>query len=128
MALVWADIPVKDIQRAIGFYSHVLGMPLEAPPDFGGGVALVAGVQGPSIDLVQEDPSKPSTDRGTTIYLSSNGDIDGMISRVEEAGGRILQAKQFMGDLIGWLAYFEDTEGNRIGIQEPAQQGQTQAG
>ena len=121
MALVWADIPVKDIQRAIRFYSQVLGMELEAPQDFGGGVALVRGVNGPSIDLVQDDPSKPTTDRGTTIYLSSNGDIDGMISRVEQAGGRILGQKQFMGDLIGWLAYFEDTEGNRIGIQQPAE-------
>ena len=125
MALVWADVPVKDIDRAMRFYSQVLGMPFEAPPDFGGGVAIVGGVEGPSIDLVQDDPSKPSTDRGTTIYLSSNGDIDGMLSRVEQAGGRVLQPKQFMGDLIGWLAYFEDTEGNRIGIQEPA--GQTQA-
>ena len=121
MALVWADVPVKDIDRAVRFYSHVLGMQFEVPPDFGGGVAIVAGVQGPSIDLVQDDPSKPTTDRGTTIYLSSNGDIDGMISRVEQAGGRILGQKQFMGDLIGWLAYFEDTEGNRIGIQQPAE-------
>ncbi len=124
MALVWADVPVKDIDRAVRFYSHVLGMPLDVPPDFGGGVALVRGVEGPSIDLVQDDPSKPTTDRGTTIYLSSNGDIDGMIARVEEAGGRILGQKQLMGDVIGWLAYFEDTEGNRIGIHEPAQQGQ----
>lgn len=119
MALVWADVPVKDIERAVRFYSHVLGMQLEVPPGFGGGIALVHGVEGPSIDLVQDDPAKPATDRGTTIYLSSNGDIDGMVSRVEEAGGKILGQKQFMGDVIGWLAYFEDTEGNRIGIQEP---------
>lgn len=107
MALVWADVPVKDMDRAVKFYSHVLGMPLEVPPDFGGGVALVRGVTGPSIDLVQHETAKPATDRGITIYLSSNGDIDGMIARVGEAGGRILGEKQFMGD--------------QIGIQEPAQ-------
>ena len=36
-----------------------------------------------------------------------------------QAGGRILEEKQFRGDMIGWIAFIEDSEGNRIGIQEP---------
>jgi predicted enzyme related to lactoylglutathione lyase len=24
-----------------------------------------------------------------------------------------------MGDMVGWIAFFEDSEGNRVGIQQP---------
>jgi predicted enzyme related to lactoylglutathione lyase len=43
-----------------------------------------------------------------------------MLARVTEAGGKVLQGKQLMGETIGWLAYVEDTEGNHIGIQQQA--------
>jgi hypothetical protein len=58
---------------------------------------------------------KPSHD-GPTIYLTSMGDIDGMLARVAEAGGKVLEPPQDMGEMIGVLAFVEDTEGNRIGI------------
>jgi predicted enzyme related to lactoylglutathione lyase len=62
---------------------------------------------------------KPSHD-GATVYLNSNGDIAGMVARVVEAGGKVLQEPQNMGEMVGWIAFFEDTEGNRVGIQQPA--------
>jgi len=42
---------------------------------------------------------------------------------VVEAGGEVLQAKQYMGEMVGWTAYFRDTEGNRLGFEfmEPPQ-------
>jgi len=43
-----------------------------------------------------------------------------MIRRVGEAGGDMLQEKMFMGDMIGWTAFFKDSEGNRIGIEQMA--------
>lgn len=61
----------------------------------------------------------PSHD-GATVYLGSGGDIDGMVARVVEAGGKVLQQKQFTGEMIGWIAFFEDSEGNRIGIEQMA--------
>jgi predicted enzyme related to lactoylglutathione lyase len=42
-----------------------------------------------------------------------------MLARVEEAGGPILQPKEFMGEMVGGIAFVVDTEGNRIGIQQP---------
>ena len=60
------------------------------------------------------------THDGPTVYLGSVGDIDGMLARVVEAGGTVLQDKLLMGDMVGWVAFVEDTEGNRIGIQQPA--------
>jgi predicted enzyme related to lactoylglutathione lyase len=60
----------------------------------------------------------PSKD-GPTIYLNTHGDMDGMLARVVEAGGVIAGEKAFMGPMVGWIATFIDSEGNRIGLQQP---------
>ncbi len=116
--LVWADVPVTDLDRASAFYAHVLGVPVQSPPGMDG-VALVMGDQ-PSVDLALSTGITPTTTAGTTIYFDARGDIDGMLARVEEAGGRLLQPKAFMGEMIGWIAFVIDSEGNRIGIQQNA--------
>ncbi len=113
--LVWADVPVNDLERARRFYSHVLGVELQTPPGLEG-TAMAMG-EPPSIDLAQGSGIEASTTAGTTIYFGT-ADLDGMLRRVEEAGGRILQPKQFMGDMIGYIAFVVDTEGNRIGLQQ----------
>lgn len=121
--VVWADIPVVDLDRARTFYSHLLGThvaDMEGVPD-------VAVLRSPdqddpmavSADLALNSGSKPSTTEGTVIYLSAQGDIDGMLKRTEEAGGVILQDKKLM-DMVGWIAFIKDTEGNKIGIHQPA--------
>jgi two-component system sensor histidine kinase KdpD len=44
-------------------------------------------------------------------------DIDAALARVVEAGGEVLQEKQYMGEMVGWVAWFRDTEGNRLGFE-----------
>jgi predicted enzyme related to lactoylglutathione lyase len=61
---------------------------------------------------------KPSMD-GPTVYLSAFGDIAGMVQRVREAGGEVLQEPQDMGPMVGTIAFIKDSEGNCIGIQAP---------
>jgi uncharacterized protein len=120
--LVWADIPVKDLDRAAKFYAHVLKKPVDTPPEFAGVGLVRSDDPGPNVDFVV-DPAKPTTTSGTTIYLGTDGDIDGMLSRVTAAGGTVTDPKQNFGPMIGWLAYFTDTEGNRIGLQQAADMG-----
>lgn len=118
--IVWADIPVRDLERARTFYAAVTGQEVPLMP----GDEPVAVIGAPGSDegmIVSADlyvGGKPSHD-GPTVYLNAGGDIDGMLARVEDAGGRVLDEKAFMGEMIGWLAFIEDTEGNRIGIQMP---------
>lgn len=118
--LVWADIPVTDMDRAMKFYGHVLltelfqpfpGMPVAVPPPNMGPVAF---------DLAMAEGLTPSSTEGTRIYLSSMGDIHAMVKRAEEAGGQIVSPPTDMGDMVGIIASFIDSEGNRIGIQQPA--------
>lgn len=121
--LVWADLPVKDMVRARKFYSHLLGHPVEDMPGQEDKVALLmqpgtGNEMDAAIDLATEAMTEPSTTHGPVIYISANGDIDGMLTRAEEAGGRIMQPKQDFGQYGGWLAYIVDTEGNLVGLQQ----------
>jgi predicted enzyme related to lactoylglutathione lyase len=122
--LVWADIPVTDMDRAMKFYGAVLqtellqpfpGQPVAVPPPDMGPVAF---------DLVMSTDHKPSATEGTRIYLSAMGDIHGMAKRVEEAGGQIVMPPTDMGEMVGIICSFIDSEGNQIGIQQPGQSGE----
>ena len=118
--IVWVDIPVTDLARASAFYSAVVGAPVLPMPGAESDYSLLMspdGQGGISADLYLGTPSK----EGPTVYLNTWGDIDGMLLRVTAAGGTVLQEKQFMGDMVGWIAFIEDTEGNRIGLQQPAE-------
>jgi predicted enzyme related to lactoylglutathione lyase len=129
--IVWADIPVTDLDRAMAFYGAVLqrpfakvegmdGVALEAPPENAPPPDMSAGTFPVSFDLALTQVTKPSTD-GCTIYLNSYGDPEGMLQRAEAAGGTILQAASYMGEMVGTIGFFEDTEGNRVGVHKPPQ-------
>jgi predicted enzyme related to lactoylglutathione lyase len=116
----WFDIPVLDIERAGRFYGTILQVELthlEAPPDFvmkwfptdephGGG------------GLIQGGGRKPSGD-GPVVYFNAGSDLNTVLDRVEDAGGTILTQKTGNPDW-GYVAFFLDTEGNRVGLQSPA--------
>lgn len=115
--VIWADIPVADMGRAVAFYSAVTQQPVAIMPETNDTVAVIGNPANPIVSLDLYVGGKPTHD-GATVYLNPGGDIDAALARVEPAGGKILQEKQFMGPIVGWVALFEDTEGNRIGFQQ----------
>jgi len=129
--IVWADIPVTDRDRAMKFYGAVLqrefkkaegmdGVAMEAPPDQPDAPDTTQRSFPVSFDLAVMADHKPSTD-GCTIYLNSYGDAEGMLQRAADAGGQILMPITYMGDMIGSIGFFMDSEGNRIGVHKPPQ-------
>jgi uncharacterized protein len=130
--IVWADIPVTDLDRAMKFYGAVsqrafiavegmpgIGLPAPDPSDQSAG----GDGQGPmpvAFDLAVTQDHKPSED-GCTIYLNGDGDPDGMLRRAVEAGGEILMPVTDMGEMVGRVGFFKDSEGNRIGVHGPHQ-------
>ena len=107
--IVWADVPVLDLERAKKFYADVTGLVALTPPGMEGIGLFRDPDTGPdempvAIDLYVGTPSHD----GATVYLNTKGDLDGVLARVEPAGGRILQEKRFMGDMVGWVAFIED--------------------
>jgi predicted enzyme related to lactoylglutathione lyase len=129
--IVWADIPVTDLDRAMKFYGAVLQRPFvtmpgmesvalpapDQPPGEGGQDGPPPGPMPVAFDLVKTDNLKPSMD-GCTIYLNADEDPEGMLRRAAEAGGEILSPLQDMGEMVGWIGFFKDTEGNRIGVHK----------
>ena len=128
--IVWADIPVTDLKRAMKFYGAVLkhefieaeGMPgIALPAPEQPGPPDVPPAQMPvAFDLAVVADNKPSTD-GCTIYLNSADDPEGMLQRAAEAGGEVLMPVKDMGPMVGSIGFFKDSEGNRIGVHKPPQ-------
>jgi predicted enzyme related to lactoylglutathione lyase len=119
--IVWADIPVTDMGRARTFYAAVLQVEIPLMDGAGGDVALLPMEPGgASGDLVRSDVQKPGAG-GCTVYLDSKGDPEGMIERAVAAGGKVVRPVADMGPMVGSIGYFEDSEGNRIGVHKPPQ-------
>ena len=120
---VWADIPVADMERARKFYAAVLQTEVPLMDGANGDVALLPMNPGDmSGDLVKSDTRTPGAP-GVTIYLDSKGDPEGMIERAVAAGGKVGAPVADMGEMVGSIGFFIDSEGNRIGVHKPPKQG-----
>ena len=117
-ALNWFEISVSDIKRATKFYEAVFGIKMETQNMMGMDMAFFPYEPGSgkaSGGLVQGPMHKPSSD-GVKLYLNANPDLSKALSKVEKAGGKITMPKTKIGDDIGFMAFFVDTEGNTIAL------------
>ena len=116
-ALNWFEIPASDIKRATKFYETVFSIEMQQM-EMGGSMAFFpAGMEGGKVGgaLVQSDMHKPSKD-GAVIYLNANPDLDIALGKVEKAGGKVVMPKTKITDEIGYMAFFTDTEGNKVAM------------
>lgn len=112
---VWVDIPVIDLDRAIHFYSKVLGQAIhkETMENFSFGVLPHDGAETGGCLVISED-NQPSP-QGPLVYLNVDGKLDQAIEAVKRNGGKILQNKQSIGE-HGFRVIIVDSEGNRIAL------------
>jgi predicted enzyme related to lactoylglutathione lyase len=114
-ALNWFEIPATDIQRAVRFYSTILGIKLETGPASPGyQMAVIPHADGVGGALIQGEGFVPSTN-GAVIYLACDPDLRPALGRVEAAGGKILAPRTDIGE-NGFFAFILDTEGNKVGL------------
>lgn len=118
-AINWFEIPTSDFNRAVQFYSTILSTELKGetmgdmqmaifPHDSGAvGGAIVAGTH-----------YMPGA-TGTIPYLNATGILDAVLERIQHAGNTIYMPKTFLGEDIGYIALFCDSEGNTIGLHSP---------
>lgn len=114
----WFEICVTDINRAIKFYETIFNIKMDVMDMMGMKMAgfpsePMGGKVGGA--LVQGPMHKPAMD-GTVIYLNGNPDLAVALSKIETAGGKILMPKTKITDEIGYMAFFTDTEGNRMAL------------
>ncbi len=117
-SLNWFEIPTVDIARAQAFYEAIFDMKMQQmpipglkmvsfPAEWGDGRVHGA--------LIQHEMYTPS-EQGVAIYLNANPTIQTIIDRIEPAGGKIVIPKTQISPEIGYMAFFLDTEGNRIAL------------
>lgn len=119
-AISWFEIPTTDIDRAQKFYEAIFGItmiPMDMPnlkmrmfplddmmTQVGGALCDSGGFH------------KASATDGPLVYLNANPDVQGVLDKVEAAGGTIMMPKTEISPEYGFMALFMDTEGNRIGL------------
>jgi uncharacterized protein len=52
------------------------------------------------------------------VYFDATPSIAKWLARIEAAGGKVLVPRTPIGGGMGFFAYFEDSEGNRVGLHE----------
>jgi methylmalonyl-CoA/ethylmalonyl-CoA epimerase len=107
-------VNVKDIERAIAFYSDTLGMTFlfEAPPNMAffdcDGIRLLLGV-----------PDRPELDHPASIIYYKVDDIERFYEVFKARGVEFLVKPHLvapMPDYDLWLADFRDSEGNLLAL------------
>lgn len=118
-AINWFEVPAQDLDRAMNFYSAILGKELVKGEFMGQPLGFFpADNQGVTGSIVQREGATPSTN-GTLIYLDTDNNLDGVLAKVEPAGGKIVMPKTNLGQ-FGWAAVIIDTEGNSMGLHMPS--------
>ena len=110
--VVWFDLPVVELDRAIDFYQNVLAIEVSKEKyetfefavlehDEGNGGCLVPG----------KKPGDVSD--GILIYLNVNHRLQDAVTQVDKFGGKIIEPIHPIGP-HGFRAIVHDSEGNRI--------------
>ncbi len=113
--ITWFEIPVLNLERARTFYNHIYGIEMEKTEMNDYAMAVFPVTTGIGGALVQGQGCVPS-ETGSLVYLNGGRDLQPILDKVEDAGGRIIMKKTKISDDAGHFALFIDTEGNKLAI------------
>jgi len=111
----WFEIPVTNIVRASEFYEYIFDCKLSFQEMKSMKMAIFPMENGPGASgaLVQSKGYTPHHS-GTVVYFSV-ADIEETLKKVLEKGGKQLIPKTDIGE-NGFIAHFEDCEGNQVAL------------
>src|ERR1700736_714683 len=122
--LCWTDIPVTNLDRAVKFYSAVLGKKVRKLSEGGMEYGLLPHEEQKASGClcIRGDSgggdNTPSAN-GPLIYLSIQGRVEEAVEAPRANGGKVLRARQQIGE-HGFRAVVIDSEGNRIALHSTA--------
>lgn len=114
-ALNWFEIPVNDLERAIGFYENMLQSTLNRQSMDGIDMAIFPYDEGAVSGSLVKAPFLSPSDNGSVVYIKVEGFIDEALARVIAKGAKVVLPKTHIGD-PGYIAHIIDCEGNRVGL------------
>jgi predicted enzyme related to lactoylglutathione lyase len=109
----WFEIPAINFDEALRFYNYIYEIDMETnesgdytmaffPAKGGVGGAIVCG------------PGSVPSEKGSLLYLNGGDDLNNLLIRVTEAGGRVIMPKTLISEEYGYFATFIDIEGNKM--------------
>jgi predicted enzyme related to lactoylglutathione lyase len=113
--LVWVDIPVHDLDRAIDFYSAVLGKEIKRQEYPGFKIGLLPSEGEETGGCLYVSPKDKPSDHGPLIYLNVDGRLDEAEAAVARKNGKVLEPKHQIGP-HGFRTVILDSEGNRLAL------------
>jgi len=123
-SVVHFEIPAKDVKRASDFYTKAFGWQFNQFPNFDYWSA------GTTMSDKNGTPTGPGAINGgmgkkgktapdnVTVTIGVK-DIDASLATIKKLGGKQTGKKMPVGDM-GFSAYFQDPEGNIIGLWQSA--------
>ena len=111
--LVWLDIPVLDLDRAIAFYQHVLDWTLDDQRPQAD-MAVFRHNQGTVAAALILQASVPGGS-GPLPYFNCHSRLNLALEQVLPYGGRIEQPPHSLAP-FGYRAVILDSEGNRVAL------------
>ncbi len=113
--IVWFDIPALDLDRAIKFYSAVLGAPVKDESFGDMRLGMLPAPDGKQMGCLCVVPDfKPSAD-GIMIYFNVNGRLKDAVAAVRANGGTVQTDIHSIGP-YGYRSEVLDSEGNCIAL------------
>ena len=113
---VWVDIPVTDLDRAITFYSAVVGRPVTkvGGPGFTFGLFDHHGGEVGGCLVASAEAGAPSL-AGPLVYIDASDRLDAAVAAAKAHGGQVLKDKHSIAP-NGFRAIVVDSEGNRVAL------------
>ena len=132
----WFEIPVRDFDRALNFYSNVFRIDIDIFKfsDIHHGVFRTDPTHPEVITgSIIETKNMPDVIVGPVIFFNANPDMSEILENIKTEGGEVIRSKTLIknvdsedgkvtipktliDDNVGYYAYFYDTEGNKMGL------------
>lgn len=111
----WFEIPALNFDKAVAFYDHIYNIKMDRVTNASHSMAVFPSNGGVGGAVVHGPGSVPGQS-GPLVYLNAGKDLDAILSRIPDAGGRVIMPKTFINEESGYFAIFIDSEGNKLAL------------
>lgn len=111
----WFEIPAINFHQAVDFYSQIFDLQM-TQVETGDYLMAFFPAQGGIGGAIVKGPGSVPNDTGPLLYLNGGKDLNDVLNKVPEAGGRIVLEKTLISEDSGHFAIFLDPEGNKLAL------------
>ncbi|MBI4082371.1 MAG: VOC family protein [Candidatus Lambdaproteobacteria bacterium] len=113
--VVHFEIHADDTGRCCAFYTKVFGWKIDK---WDGPMEYYMATTGPDSEPgINGGIMKRQHPQGSTYNTVAVKSVDAILKKITSSGGKVALPKMAVPG-VGWLAYFQDTEGNTMGVLE----------